>query len=285
MGIPFRSVWSGKPEKIQLKIEELSQEEAKSGDRHRWRVRISLQQATREVSQWERVIEDPFDKPGRHEIQEYFDIVTKPDEIDDEDASKTSCKLDEYRKLLFESLQIREHLPCCHDREVEVWIREMDASGRQPRSTTSHTRRSIQSLHWEHLEDIALWSENNWGFQTGPTSVTVQRIFQSPRKSRTTTANAFGPIRILLVIARNHIHENEHFDFVSPTSVLCSILKAQHEIERRSYTNRIQLEVVRPGTFEEFEASLLRCGRRGKHHAFQIVHFDVHGDISYVRPL
>ncbi|KAL8783754.1 MAG: hypothetical protein Q9195_009292 [Heterodermia aff. obscurata] len=118
-------------------------------------------------------------------------------------------------------------------------------------------------------------------------SVTVRRFFGSrqesplsPLRPTTSTANGFGLFRILLVIARKFIHENDSFDYVSPTSVLCSILNAQQELEWRFSPNRIQLEVVRPGTFEEFKASLLRCERKGKHHAFQIVHFDVHGDIS-----
>lgn len=281
-------MWFSEPRKIELEIQEVGHETAKTGDRHRWRVRISLRHGERMVDPWERIVEDPFDRPERNKIHDYFETVAKRDKIDEEAASNTSCKLDGYRTTLFKSLQLQKHLPCCRGKKVEIWIREMEMSGSRDARKASRLIKSIHGLHWEHLEDISLWNETICGVKLGPTSVTVQRFFTGlrerpkPQLKQTPTLAAGGvePFRILLVTARKHIHEDHKFDYYNPTNVLCSILKAQSELESQDSLYRIHLEVVRPGTLKEFEACLLRCQQLERNNSFQIVHFDVHGDVS-----
>lgn len=268
-------MWFTKPQKIELEVQEQNHERTKKGNRQCWKTKVSLCQGEKKIDEWSCTIDDPFNQPDRNEIHEYFETSAKRDNIDEEKNSMISRKLDEYRVSLFKSLKLNNYLRYCKGKKVEIRIRANKTFRDQ---NNSRLKKSIHSLHWEHLEDISLWKDVAYGLIYGPVSVSVQRYFKGLQDS-TGTPSEIEPFGILLVTARKHIHEDQRYDYYNPTNVLCSILKACSELECQSSLYRTYLEVVRPGTFEEFKASLFQR-QRLKKNSYQIVHFDVHGDIS-----
>ena len=191
------------------------------------------------------------------------------------DYTKIEEKLESYPRILSKSLQLDAYSTHLNGKKVNVWIR-----GIQPSPEIS-CGKSIHSLHWELLEDLSLWVSDKDGMSAKPASVTVRRCVKDfdVRDLQRDVALAVQDgkpelFNVLLVVARTKVHEKET-DYFNPTSVLRTILEAQAELECRRSQKRIRLEVVRPGSYDELEIHL-----QHSHKIFQIVHFDVHGDIE-----
>jgi hypothetical protein len=86
-------------------------------------------------------------------------------------------------------------------------------------------------------------------------------------------------INILLVVARDTSRNPARYSDVSPSLALGILAKLQDEFRSRSSSARLNIEVVRPGTIQAFEAHLLRSEALHGAGYFHIVHFDLHGAV------
>lgn len=245
-----------------LKIEEDSPSECHSKESPQWRCRIICHELGKT---WEnRVVSDPFDRDEYDDCSKY--LQCKP--ARQKDPSQVSDTLREYRRKLFESLELGEVARDIQNRNLEILICD--------RHTSDHTK-PFHSLQWEQLEDLASWSEY---VHIEIPAVTVIRIKGTATRSEIRTSLCSGNVfNILLVVARRNIFDRES-DVPSPVTIPCTILAIQEHLSRIGGLHDVDLEIVRPGSFEEFQKHLERRRTGPLAKVYDAVHFDLHGGIS-----
>lgn len=277
------------PERIKIHIQEVGIDscgQAYSERYQTWRVQIRIKRGDEQLVVKETDVQDPLDQPGHNSMTRYLDKtlndVTKPND----DHVK---EIDRYRKKLFQSLDLDEPLQQLHfrNKKVEIQICEMEQRQNDHQDSATSPRKSFHSIHWELLEDLSTWVCRDDRIGLGPASVTVWRFVRKirekpqlqPRERQTPQDGHVKSCNILLVVARKNVHGSKDVhgedlvDYFNPTSVLRAILEAKGELECRQPHQRIHLEVVRPGGYDELDRHLSKGG-------FQVVHFDVHGTVS-----
>jgi len=250
--------------------------------RRQWNVEIQLQGSN--LTALKHFIKDPFESErDRKLVAQYLD-KTLETRFEETSAQEACQKIDAYRKILFDSLRLQpEYLKSLRGFKVEIQVRQLKPAEEDF---------SFHSIHWEHLEDINLWAHPSWLRWAGPISVAVQRIVQdippSPPIRRTTSElvpynKKIEIFNVLLVVARKHLYDKAKVDYFNPTSVQNALLLSKEALESRGSYQRIHLEVVRPGSLKELGDHLEKRQRNGGH-PFHVVHFDMHGTVSYVFP-
>jgi hypothetical protein len=210
----------------------------------RWKVLITISDTTRELQ-----IENPSSLEDEEDIRWYLEDYALYDPFLSEKAKTTSAGLTRYGERLFAQLEL-DLLTSDKIPPLRLDIEEgEDAAG-------------FHALHWEILEDPTLWRR---GDGRGPPTVCVRRVVQGTLPPPVSVLPS-DCIRVLLVVSR-HLEPSEAGHRM--------ISKKLFEIKRMCGPGRLDLEIVRPGTFEAFQAQLKRRGP-GYYHA---VHFDVHGSV------
>lgn len=125
------------------------------------------------------------------------------------------------------------------------------------------------ALHWEALE-----GENDPKIVTDPSPIVVSRLV-TPSQGLV-RADAFGrhvtqPFRILIVVARQDLSETHH-------RIVSTALQS---VAATIGPDRIEVDIVRPGTFAELKNQLEY--RSGTARPIDLVHFDLHGEVKEVR--
>ena len=258
------------PEEVSVEIEETG-----NGQATKWGVRVCVNGPGGLSLREKRNIVDPLNQSDYNRLESYLNVpLNLPVTLNNARIEK---KIDSYSKVLLTCLRLHDYSTHFDGKKVSFWIH-----GNLPDSSLL-SGKSIHSLHWEFLEDLSVWIDSKNGMGAKPASVTVRRCVKNssveaqvpkvPNSDRQ-GASAIPTSSILLVVARKNIHKDE-IDYFNPTSVLRAILEVQAEFERRRSSKRIHLEVVRPGSYDELKRHLQRS-----HKKFQIVHFDMHGDIE-----
>jgi len=92
------------------------------------------------------------------------------------------------------------------------------------------------------------------------------------------------PIRMLLVIGRSLKHERVHSrgyrytDPATPGIIQRAIMQINKHLEDIGHTRTVQLEILRPGTFDELKAYLgVASETSDAVERFDIIHLDMHG--------
>jgi hypothetical protein len=245
-----------------LKIEEDSPSECHSKESPKWRCRIICDELGKT---WEnRVVSDPFGRDEYDDCSKY--LQCKP--ARQKGASQVPNKLRAYRQKLFEGLKLDEVADDIQNRNLEILICD--------RHTGDDTK-SFHSLQWEQLEDLASWSEY---VHVEIPAVTVTRIKGTVIRSEARTSVCSGNVfNILLVVARRNIFDREN-DGPSPVTIPCTILAIQEHLGRIGGLHDVDLEIVRPGSFEELKDHLKRRRAGPLAKVYDAVHFDLHGGIS-----
>ena len=261
------------PEEVSVDIEEIRTEGATSR-LERCRVGIHVYDGKGLSLRKERDVSDPLKTNSDHSLlRTYLDATLE--QYFPPNNEKIKKKLGSYPSSLSKGLGLDEYSTYLNGKKVNVWIRGIQ------RSPEISCGKSIHSLHWEMLEDLSLWFRPEDTKSAKPASVTVRRCVKDLQiqtrqidVAETAQAGKSEFVNVLLVVARKKLHQKEP-DYFNPTHVLRAILKAQAEIVCRQSPNRIRLEVVRPGSYDE-----LRIHLQQSHKKFRIVHFDVHGDVE-----
>lgn len=85
-------------------------------------------------------------------------------------------------------------------------------------------------------------------------------------------------VNILLSVSRRLIRGGA--EEVDPNSVLESMQTLKRDLETRNALFRLNIEVVRPGSFKALQKHLDKRSKRRCNGDIHIVHFDVHGRIG-----
>ena len=162
----------------------------------------------------------------------------------------------------------------------------------------SSNERTVQCIHWELLEEPILWQMST------VRDILVKRIvLQSPHsglrrpapgiqkvKSWPTRQGSGSVIHVLLVIARDLSPQRRGYqspstmaslsDDVNPSQAQLAILGVRQKLAASNKNHNIELDIVRPGRFKEFQKHLERTTAvKGKGY-YHVVHLDMHGFVK-----
>lgn len=140
------------------------------------------------------------------------------------------------------------------------------------------SKESIHGLFWETLESPALWSHPRWEVavsrsvwpREGVPSLTKVDAWLS-NKATTTELN------VLLVIARDLSQDPSKYSDVDPSLATNVLLDVRRRLAMSYRPVRLNIEMVRPGTWNAFKKHLQDTDSRRGRGYFHIVHFDMHG--------
>lgn len=245
--------------------------------KRRWLVEVKVN----EQKCWNVHLRDPFTEAEYENIFQWYlseswlnspvDVLwTEADEQGREERiNRAKQNIMKYREELFRQLKLNEknrYKTSC----LELFICE-NFDGKNQYA-------SIHSLAWELLEEKRLWKQR-------PFRISITRITtRSPDEPRGTDRGVFpkfsnSSFRLLLVISRSFKRVNNTFADARADIVQTSLFHILKGLRTYGYGDRFEVELIRPGTFEELECHLEQC-HRGKLH-FDLVHFDLHGLIKF----
>lgn len=233
-----------------------------------------------ERSKREICLRDPFSEEERGKwFKWYLEGSWKPDSgtsklKHNENLMDAANQIKKYRDCLFEQLDLDSGL--AHERRG-IFICEENVG--KPEG------RSFHSISWELLEDLSLWTH-----PPRPSRVGITHIYTRKKdvgeNDHAPTGHTSGPFKLLLVIARSWRQDRDRiWQDVWPHIVQLSLCRILEQLRMRGLPNKLEVEVVRPGTFRALEEHLSNDDDR----PFDLVHFDLHGVIQlnpeYVQPL
>lgn len=209
----------------------------KAGPRLVWQVEISDRTRT-----LRRLITDPFDKSDHDNCRWYLETYSK-ESFDVREANRAVFKLVRYRQRLVRELDIS--LPPTGS--IELVISE-------GLHACEDSTRTIHQVYWELLVTPTSW---------GPDApdVRVRRFFgQRPGMSlpppQLLPPSPPRTIEILLVAARNRPQKPNQGQEVSPLMALSVLAQISHDLRSRDCPRRLNITVIRPGTFDELKNRL-----------------------------
>jgi hypothetical protein len=143
---------------------------------------------------------------------------------------------------------------------------------------------SLHNLVWELLERKEYWRASK------PERVSVTRILCPRECIHEGRASDKGlpddrPVRILLVIARKLKKKYmsdvdwKYTELVQPSLVQHSIMQTIRHLEKVGHRRKVQLDILRPATFNELQDYLRSDGEDADaaREEFDIIHLDMHG--------
>ena len=234
-----------------------------------WRLNIQLDG---KLLKQDQLIRDPFFNEEHERISYYLECLLAQKDDPKHQASLDSDLLDSCRRSLFTNLFSQLNLEkSLHHPHIHIDIHEREKPSPSSQPATIHW------LPWELLESSDLWPVDG-------AQITVRRIVSpidlilhgvKPVSSWSMNDNRQPSINILVVIARrlSTRHDGQYED-LDPFVALNAILKVEKELKHAGI--RLNVAVVRPGSFEELVAYL---GDHG-HGYFHMIHFDVHGEVG-----
>ena len=144
---------------------------------------------------------------------------------------------------------------------------------------------TVHRLHWEVLEGPALWpaeivSRVVLRRRVATGSIRIRDV--SLWSKATTKSPSFN---ILLVIARDTNVDRTAFQDVDPSSTSQALFAIEDALDasQAQYRYRLNVEIVRPGTFEAFKEHLKASRKERGDGYFHLVHFDLHGRVAKLK--
>jgi hypothetical protein len=227
-----------------------------------------------------RYLDDPLDQEQQKLCSWYLEQYLWQSPYSGDIAADAVSLLNTYAAKILEQLHIKE-IVATHfadhgslDRVLLIEVSEDSlGNGQDPIS--------IHQLHWELLEDPAVWNDESL-------EVFVQRIVRPPDPVHASDQVALPKrtngqdcsINILLVVARKMSRNSSEYSDISPSLASSVLMEMRQRLESTGSSLHLNVEIVRPGTITAFEEHLRRCEEvHGSDH-FQIVHFDLHGKVT-----
>ncbi len=209
------------------------------------------------------------------------------------EADNISSAIDRYRRNLYQQL----HIPT--SRLVEPSLR-IDVREHSTKQTLPGTR-TIHFLHWEQLEASEFWGASSTA------EVVVRRIVDQLCQPSGSSDESLEPaiqhirswpprdhrkpsLNVLLVVARdlseypsiqNHRRSSPATSMqdTDPSLAQLAILRVREMLQLSKRVHRVQLTIVRPGTFEALGQHLREISETYGKGYYSIIHFDVHGRV------
>ena len=209
-----------------------------------WLVRVTNNNFMQEVT-----IQNPLSSEEEENLRWYLEDYALNDPLLSGKAEAASSGLTQYGQRLLAQLKLNQQI-MKQALPIRLDIEECGQSA------------GFHGIHWEVLENPEVCRGENGSY--GP-NVFVRRIVDGALPQCSPNA-ASDCMRILLVVSR-------HLEPLEAGHRMIS--EKLFDIKKCYGHGRLQVEIVRPGTFEAFEAHLERRGPA----YFQAVHFDVHGSV------
>jgi hypothetical protein len=133
---------------------------------------------------------------------------------------------------------------------------------------------TVHRLHWEVLEYPRLWTTANLR-TTIRRNISQRETLNLSIKRVESWSQGVPAVNILLVISRRL--DGKGREEVDPSLVLHSMQTLKRDLESRGAIFRLNIEIVRPGSFEALEKHLDKRSKHRRNGDIHIVHFDVHG--------
>jgi len=242
---------------------------------HSWSVDVSLNGA---VVSKDLVLEDPFSEQHEKELQWYLERYASNDPLATGRGSLVAKRLEQYGQKMFSQLQLGD-LSLTDTVDISVV-----GLAEYPRKDTGDT---IHRLHWEILEEPALWPPHVVG-------VVVRRILASvsPLEPANVALYVENPVNglssserrasfnVLLIVARNlATPANVHQD-ADPSVILDSLISIRDFLRASGSPVELNVEIVRPGTYAALNRHLSKAESVHGPGCFHLIHFDLHGKVK-----
>lgn len=217
-------------------------------------------------------IHDPFSRDDHEECDWYFQCLREEDYNEDR-ADKIVPAVKGYGGRLMSGLKWPEHTFKHPNIIIDV------LQGRENGNDRTNNA-SIYHIHWEQLEQVQKQHWPGLAQTADPLEVHVRRVLEHPPVQRARKVRQDKEINVLLVIARRLQPKSSKED-LSPAMVYRSIVKVKKLLRNEHSHYNLNLEVVRPGTYEALVDHLARKNiEHGGTGFFQLIHFDLHGEVS-----
>jgi hypothetical protein len=215
-----------------------------------WRVKVSFGEKTWTVDVLELMSPEEQDRL-RWSLEDH--ALKSPFET--QKCEQSSKELESYSQRLYESLELRKHLP---DLDPKFGL-VIDV-------TEDKFESSFHQINWEVLESPSLWSDHE------AYTVEVRRMFTSkPVEDRM----GEGTFNILYMVARPW---QDRDMFIDHRLISRSLIQTLDKAGPSSV--QVNLDIVRPGTWyalvEHLERSRVLNGRG----YYDLIHFDMHGIVE-----
>lgn len=220
---------------------------------------------------------DPFTTSQAAECRWYLEKYASQDPFESERASKVAESIRMYAsqlhgQLLLDGVFEAQELGPEDTQTLKIDI--VDSAD------AKFVGKSMHVLHWELLEQTLLWPEN---FDR----ITVRRIVPKTAGlvpdnggSRAEIKSSTSQLNILLVVARDTTDNSTKYRDVNPFETLKVLLALQKSLKLSYAQTRLNVQVVRPSTYEALRQLLERSAEWNGKGYFHVVHFDVHGRVA-----
>ncbi|ETN44505.1 uncharacterized protein HMPREF1541_10175 [Cyphellophora europaea CBS 101466] len=232
-----------------------------------WRVDISLDGLiiSKDIIFW-----DPLTASQSSELRWYLERYATTATLERARAYNASRIVSGYGALLFEALLLFRVSSRINKiaRAPAAWL---NIDVRELMDAQSITPATFHRIHWESLEVSELW-------KVPGLTIAVRRVVDQaslPVQTRIRTLAA-PVLNVLLVVARRTDYDSTSRRDIDPSIASRNLEVVQNILERTKAPYRLNLEIVRPGTFSAFE----RHVKSRQVGFFHLVHFDLHGKIG-----
>lgn len=229
-------------------------------------------------------ITDPLTREQNATCRWYLQQYVQQSPFSVDRAAEAEALLEEYPKQLLRQLPLRLAVLS----SFEAWAYSSDVTTilidvfQQPSDSEDGIEESIHQLFWETLEENRLWSHPNG-------HVIVRRCLKYRQTSSPPQLEKVNPwihddgsstLNVLLVVARDLTSDPSVYEDVSPSIATKTLLGLRDELDRQGGRHKLNVEIVRPGTFEALKQHLLRTEEMRGPGYFHLVHFDTHGTVK-----
>lgn len=216
---------------------------------------------------------DPLNKDERSECRWYLEQYLGHEPFSTTRARGAATLLQNYGQSLVNQLQLSDLIAeDVHNLTIDIEDISISSSGQN----------SVHQLSWEFLEDGSLWKipslsicvRRSSGFP-GQTLLASERMASWSR-----VEGSRQQINILLVTARDLGIDSMASTDINPSIVSDLLAGVKSRLKSAEALVDLNVEVVRPGSWEALKLHLDKSRRLHRHGYFHIIHFDVHGRVK-----
>ncbi|CAH0046700.1 unnamed protein product [Clonostachys solani] len=221
---------------------------------------------------------DPLTPEQTSTCSWYLEQYSQSDPFAVGKANEAESLLNAYPNQLLSQLNLRDAVSAYHDEAIRSLHETLlfinvyqDETGSE-----QNVKHDVHQLLWETLEDPALWSYTHWRVIVSRSWRACQQEDIILTQKIDTMPHRTNALNVLLVVARDLSQHPSVYNDVDPNVATSTLLQLRDRLKTAFHGMELNLEVVRPGTWDAFKDHLMLRGRN----YFHLVHFDLHGSIG-----
>jgi hypothetical protein len=226
-----------------------------------------------EVLKQDLSLRDPLNKDERSDCRWYLEQYLGHEPYSTTRARGAATLLQNYGQSLVNQLQLSDLISeDVHNLTIDIEDISFSSSGQN----------SVHQLSWEFLEDGNLWKIPSLSVCVRRSSgIPGQTLLASERMASWSCAKGSRQqINILLVTARDLGKGSMASTDINPSIVSDLLAGVKSRLKSAKALVDLNVEVVRPGSWEALKLHLDKSHRLHGHGYFHIIHFDVHGRVK-----